>query len=58
MNIVKVCCSSGKVYQLLTEAERIGGCSTDHCIGPIELADYLKLLEDREEKTKVTEENT
>lgn len=53
-----VCCSSGKVYQLLTEAERLGGCSTDHCIGPIELADYLKLAKDREENLKVTEEKT
>lgn len=55
---MRVCCSSGKIYQLLTEAERLGGCSTDHCIGPIELTDYLKLAKDREEHPKVTEENT
>lgn len=53
-----VCCSNGKVYEDLTEAERLGGCSTDHCIGPIELADYLKLAKDRQENLKVTEENT
>lgn len=53
-----VCCSNGKVYEDLTEAERLGGCSTDHCIGPIELADYLKLAKDREENLKVIEENT
>lgn len=36
---MKVCCSTGNPYDLLTEAERLGGCSTDHCVGPVE--EYL-----------------
>lgn len=38
---MKVCCSSGKVYEDLTDYERIGGCSTDHCKGPINLEYFL-----------------
>ena len=38
---MKVCCGSGKPYDSLTEAERIGGCNNDHCLGPIE--DYVYL---------------
>lgn len=41
---MKVCCSSGKPYSTLTDIERIGGCGTDHCTGPIDLEDYELLL--------------
>lgn len=42
--MIKVCCSNGKPYDSLTEAERIGGCSTDHCVGPIEVEEFDLLL--------------
>jgi len=32
---MKVCCGSGKPYDTLTDAERIGGCGNDRCVGPI-----------------------
>lgn len=41
---MKVCCSNGKPYDTLTDIERIGGCSTDHCVGPINIEDYDLLL--------------
>lgn len=34
---MKVCCSNGKPYDTLTDFERLGGCSSDHCVGPIEI---------------------
>lgn len=42
--MIKVCCSSGKPYDSLTEAERLGGCNHDNCVGPIEVEDYDLLL--------------
>jgi hypothetical protein len=41
---VKVCCSNGKPYDSLTDFERLGGCSTDQCVGPIEVEDFDLLL--------------
>ena len=41
---MKVCCSNGKPYDTLTDFERLGGCSTDHCVGPIEVEDFDLLL--------------
>lgn len=35
---MKVCCGSGKVYDSLTDIEKLG-CNHDHCLGPIQ--DYL-----------------
>lgn len=39
---MKVCCGSGKPFDSLTEGERIGGCGSDHCMGPIEEYLYLQ----------------
>jgi len=39
---MKVCCSNGKLYDSLTEFERLGGCNNDHCFGPIEEYVYLQ----------------
>lgn len=41
---MKVCCSNGKPYVTLTSFERLGGCSTDHCVGPVEVEDLELLL--------------
>lgn len=41
---MKVCCSNGKPYDTLTDFERLGGCSTDQCVGPIEVEDFDLLL--------------
>lgn len=41
---MKVCCSSGKPYDTLTDFERLGGCSTDQCVGPVEIEDFDLLL--------------
>lgn len=38
--MIKVCCSNGKSYDSLTEFERLGGCGTDHCVGPIEVEEF------------------
>lgn len=42
--MIKVCCSSGKPYDSLTEAERLGGCNHDNCVGPIEVEEFDLLL--------------
>jgi hypothetical protein len=41
---MKVCCGNGKPYDTLTEFERLGGCNSDHCVGPITIEDYDLLL--------------
>lgn len=41
---MKLCCGSGKPYDSLTEAKRIGGCNNDHCVGLISVEDYDLLL--------------
>lgn len=41
---MKVCCSTGQPYDTLTDFERLGGCSTDHCVGPIEVEEFDLLL--------------
>lgn len=41
---MKVCRSNGLPYYLLTDAERIGGCSTGHCVGPINAEEFDLLL--------------
>lgn len=41
---MKVCCSNGKPYDTLTDFERLGGCSTDHCVGLVEVEEFDLLL--------------
>lgn len=41
---MRVCCGNGKPYDTLTDFERLGGCSSDHCLGPIDVEDYDLLL--------------
>lgn len=41
---MKLCCGNGKPYDSLTEAERLGGCNNDHCVGPISVEDFDLLL--------------
>lgn len=41
---MRVCCNSGKPYDLLTYVEQTGGCSKDHCVGPIDIDDFDLLL--------------
>lgn len=42
--MIKVCCSNGKPYDSLIEAERIGGCNHDTCVGPVEVEEFDLLL--------------
>ncbi len=41
---MKVCCGNGKPYDTLTDFERLGGCNSDHCVGPIIVEDFDLLL--------------
>lgn len=41
---MKVCCGNGKPYDTLSGFERLGGCNSDHCVGPVSLEDYDLLL--------------
>jgi len=56
---MKVCCGNGKPHDTLTDIERIGGCSTDHCIGPIGWDKWitLQIKQDSVDNYKVWYEN-
>ena len=41
---MKLCCGNGKPYDSITEAERLGGCNNDHCVGPVSVEDFDLLL--------------
>lgn len=41
---MKVCCDNGKTYDSLSDMEKLGCYSTDHCVGPINVEDFDLLL--------------
>lgn len=41
---MKLCCGNGKIYDTLTDFERLGACGNDHCVGPISVEDFDLLL--------------
>ena len=41
---MKLCCGSGRSYETISDIEKLGCYSTDHCVGPITVEDFDLLL--------------